>query len=110
MYSCQYNAVATDAVCQPDSFIFSDVRLHGDRKQTAWILVLHKPDHHLYRVNGVNINGVFQYPRYGFLSHGICRVMPVFRTIWQSSIPDRLAEPPKQAAEILENSNQDRSR
>lgn len=28
--------------------------------------------------------------------------MPVFRAVWLRSIPDRLAEPPKQAAEALE--------
>lgn len=118
MYSCQCNAVTataaqnmiTAAACQPDSFIFSDVRLHGDRKQTVRIFVLHKPDYYLYRVNGVNINGVFQYPRYGFLAHDVCLVMPVFRTVWPRSIPGRLAEPPKQAVEALENSNQNCSR
>ena len=64
MYSCQRNAVTataaqnmiTAAACQPDSFIFSDRQLYGDRKQTVRILVLYKPDHHTYRVNNVDIN------------------------------------------------------
>lgn len=118
MCDCQCNAVTattaqniiTVAACQSDSFIFSDRRLHSDRKQTVRALALYKPDHHIYRVNSVNINGIFQYLRCGFLAHDVCRVMQVFRAVWPCSIPSRLAEPQKQAAEALENSNQSCSR
>ncbi|NIH19459.1 hypothetical protein [Morganella morganii] len=107
MYGYQCNVVTatavqyviTAAVRQPDSFIFSDIRPLDTRKQAVCVLVLRKPNHHIYRVNSVNINGVFQYLPYGFLAHGVCRVMPVFKTVWLRSTLDRLAELPKQAAE-----------
>lgn len=107
MYGCQCNVVTatavqyviTAAVRQPDSFIFSDIRPLDTRKQVVCVLVLRKPDHHTYRVNSVNINGVFQYLRYGFPAYGVCWIIPVFKTVWLRSIPGRLAEPPKQAAE-----------
>lgn len=74
MCGCQYNAVTatvaqsiiTAVACQPDNFIFSGIRQLDTRKQAVWFLVLRKPDHHAYRVNNANINGVFQYPVMAF--------------------------------------------
>lgn len=56
MRSCQRNIVISAAVHQPDSFIFTDRRSLGARKQAVRVLALYKPDHHTYRVNNVDIN------------------------------------------------------